>query len=77
MRWDGHQKSEKSLRAALRALQPAKPALTLDQELAEIRARHEKQRAYNRVLNAAKRLAAREKRVIHAISRDVVDQSHG
>lgn len=53
-----------------------KPMLTIEQEIAEIKARHERQREYNRVRNAAKRLAARIRGPHHAISRDVVDQPH-
>lgn len=49
-----------------------KPLMTLEQELAEIRARHERRRAYNREVNAA----GRRRRALNAIASNVVAESH-
>lgn len=50
-----------------------KPLTTLDQEIAEIRARHERRREYNRAKNAAD---YRRRRLTHATPRDDLDESH-
>lgn len=57
----------------LREVFEPKPLMSLEQELAEIRARHVRRREYNRVANAAKRL---RQRISHAtVSHHDMDQS--
>lgn len=67
-------KNEQTIHRYIMAGSRAKPLMTLEQEVAEIRARYAREREYNRQRMAARRL---DKRVSNAISRDVMDESHG